>query len=138
MAGVYHTKYDLTTHITNDSIYFNPPQVIEKKIEPYGTVYTRTAQELLDSLNDQFSVKRETTYPSSFIKNDLKNIIQEKFGYNIINIYESSFEEDDKTFTVYTAELDQEAPDYSKLLEEEWLISETLGLYDKNIVLRLL
>ena len=87
-------------------------------------------------LNNKDGLLKKVIYPSSMIKEDIKDSIHTMFGYKINEIDESLLADDEDTFTVYTVVLDLPNKDYSKLIDEEWEISESLGLYEKNIILR--
>ena len=66
----------------------------------------------------------------------IKDKIKELYRYSILEFHESILEDDEDKFTVYTAFLDLEERDYSVLLDEEWKVSESLNLYEKNVILR--
>jgi hypothetical protein len=61
----------------------------------------------------------------------------ENLGFTIENMKENSFEDNSNEFRVFSAELKEEIPDYSKLLQKEKYISKKLGLYNKNIILEM-
>lgn len=75
---------------------------------------------------------------SYLLKEEMIEKISSMFGYEILEIHESSLIDDEGTFKIYTMLLDLDTRDYSILLEQEWEVSESLGLYDKNIILRFL
>ena len=125
-ANIYNLK---------DSPYTSNPSIIERKVEDekYSTQYSEAIYELL---KDKTSLNHKKSYPTAMMQVDIIDKIHQTFGYSIKEMHESSLTDEEGTFAVYTVLLDLEERDYSKLLEEEWEVSESLGLYEKNIILR--
>lgn len=73
---------------------------------------------------------------ASFVKNAIVEKTSSMFGYDVLEIHESLLTDEEGTFKVFTLLLDIEERDYSKLLEQEWEISEALLLYEQNMILR--
>jgi len=98
--------------------------------------------------NYDYQATKQSTHISNIITNNIvfdtsttieKTIIEKidsVFGYKVLDIEKSSLTDDEGTFSIYTMLLDLETRDYSKLLDEEWELSEQLGLYEQNIILR--
>jgi len=89
-----------------------------------------------------YHTTKQSTYINSTINNritieeDIIKKIDSEFGYKVLEVNKSSLIEEEDTFSIYTMLLDLEIRDYSKLLDEEWELSELLDLYEKNIILR--
>jgi len=132
MSNAIHVS---NTHNTFDSPYITSPSVLEVKI-PKDIYSLKSGQEIYELLKDDISIKSNELYPTSMIIDDIETEIQNILGYSVREINESLFTDDEGDFTVYTAFLDLEEKNYTKLLDEEWEISESLGLYEKNIILR--
>lgn len=73
---------------------------------------------------------------SYLMKEEITDNIYKSYGYEVKEMHESSLVDEDGTFKIYTVLLDMEERDYSILLEQEWDVSESMGLYAKNIILR--
>jgi len=141
-------NYLLTSLVTMGAIATLTVAAEPETVLPYD-VNTHTYN-LQTSQNDlgNYNSLRLTTQIENVVHNNLdnpldlllKNEIIEKtssmFGYSILEIHESSLIDEEETFKVYTFLLDLEVRDYSVLLEQEWELSESLGLYEQNTILR--
>jgi len=134
ISNAVHTP---NVHSAYDSPYLSTLPSIERRVakEAYSV---KSGQEIYDLLKEKVSVDRGHVYPSSMMRADIIDSIYDTFGYSVKEMLESSLTDEEGTFTVYTAVLELEDRDYSKLLNEEWEVSESLGLYEKNIILRFL
>lgn len=74
----------------------------------------------------------------SSIKNTIIEKTKEMYDYDVLECHESKLKDEEGDFKVYTIFLDLKKRDYSKLIEEEWRLSEELGLYDKRVIVRYL
>lgn len=61
-----------------------------------------------------------------------------KLGYTIANFKETTFEDMNENFIIYTVELTESITNYSDLLQKEKSISKLLNLYDNNMILELI
>lgn len=73
-----------------------------------------------------------------FMDKSIRLKTKELFNYEIRIIEAHMLVEEDETFTVYTAFLNIEDKDYAVLIEQEWIVSEALGMYDNKKILRFL
>lgn len=140
-------NYLLTSLVTMSTIATLAVAAEPERVLPYDVnahTYLQTSQNDLGNYNSL----RLTTQIENVVHNNLnnsldlllKNEIIEKtsnmFGYSILEIHESSLTDEEETFKVYTFLLDLEVRDYSVLLEQEWELSKSLGLYEQNTILR--
>jgi len=134
MSNAVHTT---NIHTVYDSPYFNNTPTVERKalVDDYSI---KSGQEIYKLLKDKISLNIGKVYPSSMIENDIIEKIYETLGYKVSQIDESKLIDGEDSFTVYTAIIEVEYKDFSILLDQEWEVSESLGLYDKNIILRFL
>lgn len=132
MSNAVHTTNINTVY---DSPYFNSLPIIERKasLDEYTV---KSGQEIYELLKEDIALPIGEVYPSSMIEDDILDAISSMFGYGIKEMHESSLTDDEGTFKIYTLLLDIEERNYSNLLNQEWELSKSLGLYEKNIILR--
>ncbi len=126
---------DLPIYNNHNVSYYN-----EKLVKNYSTNNTSYIYYLghTDDISlelDKFNTKSVKDLEIT-IDNQIANEIN-SYGYNVINIDESKFQDFDKEFKIFTVEISEEVEDYDKLLQIEKTIKEKLNLFSKGIMLEM-
>lgn len=135
-----YTNYSLDRDITISKFYLNTyPSYIEQKAEEKDCIVSNvnTDYSIMNSNLQYIGKITSQKYPLSMIKKDIKDLLKERLKYDVSNTHINEIKDDEERFTVFTMELTLDNPDYLKIIDEEYEISEELGLYEKNIILRL-
>lgn len=118
------------------------PTHIEKRIDKKDVIvnYVNMDYSIMNSKYSNLQYQGQITaqeYPLSMIKKDIKDLLKSRLDYNISMVHVGELKDDEEKFIVLTMELALDNPNYSKIIDDEYEISEELELYAKNIILRL-
>ena len=118
------------------------PSHIEQRVEEKNFIvdYINIDYSMMNSKYSNLQYTGKITsekYPLSMMKKDIKDLLKNKLNYDVSIIHVSELKDDEEVFTVLTMELTLDSINYSKIIDDEYEISEELELYEKNIILRL-
>jgi len=115
------------------------PSYIEQRIEEKNFIvdYVNIDYSMMNSeySNLQYTGKiASEKYPLSMMQKDIKDLLKNKLNYDISVVHVSELKDDEEIFTVLTMELILDSLDYSKIIDDEYEISEELGYKNGNTV----